>query len=107
MKNRCNSCGAPVNENFAKCPYCGMKYEQIIITNKKNENNNQEYNMPLKEIVDNNEIDIEDDARPKFNWIIFIILLNFYAFPAFLYLFVILAKQKQWDINHNNFSDGV
>ena len=37
MKNRCNSCGAPVNENFAKCPYCGMKYEQIIITNKKNE----------------------------------------------------------------------
>lgn len=106
MKNRCSSCGAPVKENLTECPYCGMKYEQTLMANQKTNNDSKE-NMPLAEIANNNEVVNEEDVRPKLNWIIFIILLNFYVFPAFVYLFVVLAKQKEWDINHNNFSDGV
>ena len=33
--NRCNKCGAPVDNAIGKCPYCGTSYFDVIDLDKK------------------------------------------------------------------------
>lgn len=96
MNNRCSSCGAPKTDNQTQCPYCKMRYNDFSLI----EVNSQD--KSLQNVSNSTSIEEVDVKRPKINWLVFIILLNIYVFPAFIYLVAVLAKQREWDLNNGN-----